>query len=234
MRWLPILLLLSTVPAYAQFGPPPAWRANALVAPSLPPPTLSPPAVDGVAPFVQSTTTSLSLSPLTTTSANDTIHVFCSDNGGNSVSSISDTAGLTWTPRSSVVGVYDEYSAQSPFPLTSDTISVAINYGVANTCAAFGVSGENYTSPFDANGSVPSYSATGTTSYSTSNPYDLAVAFTSNGGGATPAQPAGFTAITPSNYYLSLGFIQLTSTVTGQSVVGDTYTNFVLVDAVQQ
>jgi hypothetical protein len=231
MRWLPILLLLSTVPAYAQFGPPPAWSANALVAPSLP--SSSPPAVDGAAPFAQTATTALSL-PLTTTFANDTILVFCADGGGNSVSSISDTGGLTWTQRSGVAGTYDEYSAPSPSPLTSDTISIAFNYAVNNTCAAFGVSGANHTSPFDPNVSVPAYSATTSTSYSTSNPYDLAVAFTGNSGTPTPAQPTGFTAITPSLYYFSLGFIQLTSPVTGQSVVGATYTSYVLVDALQQ
>jgi len=91
------------------------------------------------------------------------------------VSSISDSAGLTWAQRSSVTmdnagaqNAYNDFErwwALSTGALSNDTITVSFSGSVDSaTVLAYGVNGANTGTPWDANGSLP---ATATSSSNT-------------------------------------------------------------------
>lgn len=114
---------------------------------------------------------------LTTTLPNDIIVLMTQDQGEGgwadatntaSVSSVSDTAGLTWQKRSATtaefVGGYEPddtevWWAYAPSPLSSDTITATMSGGEVSTdcqgLIAFGVNGANTSNPWDTNGSLP-------------------------------------------------------------------------------
>src|SRR6185312_1133023 len=105
---------------------------------------------------------------LTTSKTNDDIIVAVASRRGSSfttVSSVSDTAGLSWAKRSSVtldnVGSnfhmdMEIWLANSPAALSNDVITVTLA-AVPDTLQviAFGLNGVPSSSPWDANGSLP-------------------------------------------------------------------------------
>jgi len=163
-------------------------------------------ALDGNAfssrPFVSTSSAGVAL---TTKNADDVIILEIVQNG-TTVSSVSDTADLTWNVRAVAgTGPYTiyEYYAIAPNALSADAITVDFA-GTASyvDLNAFGISGANTSSPFDT--SVPVTPATSTGTVTTSNADDLVFAsyrFTSD---ATPSAGPSWTAINASGgYYLS-------------------------------
>src|SRR5207245_541296 len=121
--------------------------------------------------------------------------------------SVRDTAGLTWTLRASAAGRYDssipgyrdqlaEFWAKTPSTLSSDAITESIsgcasgNGGEYNGLTAYGISGANFTNPFDPNtsglASGSGYSSPSLT-LSTSNANDLIIGGAKLGGGGLAA-----------------------------------------------
>jgi hypothetical protein len=120
--------------------------------------------IDGTASNYNTGGSSVALS-LTTTNAADVIIVFVTylkgSSGGNVT--ISDTAGLTWTLRTSVSQSYgssgleniiSEFYAVTTSVLTNDTITVSGSSGNNFFAEAFGINGANTSSPFDPNNSL--------------------------------------------------------------------------------
>ncbi len=157
--------------------------------------------IDGSANSIFSTASSGSIT-LSTQSANDVIVLFVGFETGTaapaSVSSITDTAGLTWTRRSVKTqypdhfGAYDDqevWYAISANALSSDAITAHISNTIDDAVMlAFGLSGANTIGPWDPNALLPSNSAgaSGNASVlvSTTDAYDLLLGFA---GGATQA-----------------------------------------------
>lgn len=154
---------------------------------------------------------------LTTSNTNDIIIVAsaCRITGTCAeISSISDTAGLTWAVRKrqkftdavANVNELEEWYAKSSGALSSDTITV--NYGagtISNRLSVFGVSGTYFASPFDLNASVAAGNGAATSpvantvSTNTANTLllNLAQCKGSTGCAGAPAiaDPTGFTNI---------------------------------------
>ncbi|MDE1860637.1 MAG: hypothetical protein KGH72_02860 [Candidatus Micrarchaeota archaeon] len=140
---------------------------------------------------------------LTTYNSSDVVVVLVGFETGSStaqsVSSISDTAGLTWQKRSAVTqasdinGYYNDlevWYAIASNPLSNDAITAHLS-GTINegTIIAFGVSGANTTSPWDTNALLPvttSNSAGPAEIYiSTSNANDILLGYVGNDGGSS-------------------------------------------------
>ena len=221
----PLLLLCTAGAACAQLG----QSIFSVVVPYSGP---TAPALDGWAGFTNTSTSSMNLT-LSTTQTNDIIVLVC-DNGGNSVTAVS-TSGLTWVNRTpaGAIGFMDEWYAKSSGTLSSATIAVTFSYDNYVTCTAFGVSGANYTTPFDTNSAVPSYASAVSTTYSTDNAADFVFAVTGSGATVAPGGPTGFTSFGTGAFYLSGGWLQTSSTQSGTTVNGAIYTNHILVDAIQ-
>ena len=134
---------------------------------------------------------------LTTANPNDVIILNIAENS-TTVSSISDTAGLTWQERAVAGGsgaLLYQYYAIAPNALSADTITVnfagTVSYDALN---AFGIAGANTSSPFDTNAAIPATANSGTASATTSEANDLIFAayrFYS----ATPGSGSGWTPI---------------------------------------
>lgn len=99
---------------------------------------------------------------LTTSEANDVIILTSYETSSSiHISSISDSAGLTWLDRKTLAnsgqgGTTEEWYAIAANPLSSDTITVT--YSSSSTTAgitAFGIAGANTASPFDSNLASP-------------------------------------------------------------------------------
>ena len=109
---------------------------------------------------------------LTTTLKGDVILLWAWPNTGSpTVSTVTDTAGLTWTARSqagSPPSNWIIYYAISSGKLTGDSIKVTFTASVSTTyvMAVWGVSGANTVSPFDTT-SAQFNSGTGTTATAT-------------------------------------------------------------------
>ncbi len=155
-------------------------------------------ALDGSATAYSTNTSYITIS-LSTTKPNDVIIVSAFVYNGT-VSSISDTANLSWKFRAHAVisNTFDleEWYAISPNALSSDSIQV--NYsggGGSNVGIAYGISGANTAAPFDSNSTLPA-TATSTVSssvakaaISTSNANDFII-------GTVATQPSGNITIT--------------------------------------
>jgi hypothetical protein len=133
----------------------------------------SPPALDGSVVSGQwSSTNSVSTGALSTSHANDVVVLAvsagtASTSGAATVSSVSDTSGLTWTRQARVTGAGSasgEYGgaelwyAIAPSALSGD--KVTITYSSSNAVDdgdyyLFGLSGANTITPFDPNSSLP-------------------------------------------------------------------------------
>lgn len=105
----------------------------------------------------QSTSSSITsgvLAALTTTQAHDVIVVCCSTKGG-SISSITNTAGLTWTKRTKFNPTSDStedmeiWWAHAPTALTADVITIHFSSTNGFGAVAFGVCNANTAAPFD-------------------------------------------------------------------------------------
>lgn len=117
---------------------------------------------------------------LTTANTNDIIVVYTSPSGSvDLVTSITDTAGLTWTKRKTNGNTFDaeEWYAKSTGALTGDVISV--HYSSLSSGAggiAFGISGARFASPIDPGTSAaPTTGGPGPVSVSTYLANDLIV-----------------------------------------------------------
>lgn len=146
---------------------------------------------------------SLSVS-LTTTKANDIIYVVGTTNLSTmGAIPVQDTAALTWTQRQTANGggnfLY-VFTAKSSGILTADSITFTPSGTTFITVDAFGISGENFASPFDSNVSLPGTSATNTVTISTSNANDLIISAATLGSASSITPPAGFTSISNANF----------------------------------
>ena len=165
-------------------------------------------AIDGSGFLNTSSSVSSAAVTLTTANAHDVIILDVAENG-TSVSSISDTAGLTWH-QVAVAGTSPDliyqYYAIANSALSGDAITVHFS-GSANylDLNAFGISGANTSAPFDSNASLAATSNSSTVSASTSNANDLIFAAYRFGGLPTATAGSGWTAISApsSDYYLS-------------------------------
>lgn len=193
-------------------------------------------ALDGSANTIWSRTAHGSAS-LTTTSADDVIILIIAnekntdDASDTTVTSVSDTAGLTWTlhkqfnwqiTHGSVTRQDMEiWWAHAPSALTGDTITVTTANTSTNALAgltddscfvAFGISGANFTSPFDTNVSIPASGAdpsqgnstmtrqvTGISTTSVDTMLISAMANSFNQTGTSITSPSGFTVVAQPN-----------------------------------
>lgn len=176
---------------------------------------------------------------LTTTSSNDVIIIFPKTDGlttFRSVSSVSDVAGLTWTKRTSTAwntgGLDDseEWYAVAASPLTSDVITVTYSAALSSAAriTAFGISGTNTASPFDANVSLPAI-ATGsavstsvTNTISTSNANDMIINLFALFSGTGFTRPSGYTAVITPGSVTDVSE-KIVSTTQSSVAVGYTY-----------
>ena len=119
------------------------------------------------------------VTPLTTTSANDVIYLAFGSATAPTTNppTVTDGASLTWTPRANVqiAGAYlFTWYAIAASPLSSDLITVTANdAGGAASLFAFGISGANTATPFDPHGGIPAADGTVATT-----PYNLAITTT--------------------------------------------------------
>ena len=146
---------------------------------------------------------------LTTTLVNDIIVVFVSTtkiSPASTVTSITDTAGLTWTKRSSF-----EYTSGTRFNLevwwapstgvlSSDVITANLGATATQTVMiAFGVNGANFAAPWDTNGTLPATAtSTGTptvSGVSTTNANTMLLGFENHASTAADTAGSGYTLI---------------------------------------
>jgi hypothetical protein len=142
---------------------------------------------------------------LSTSHANDVILVAIVTNSTTAtVSSVGDTAGLSYAQRQAITDGSNDIElwwAPASSPLASDTITVNLNKNATFSVAIWAVNGSTtYTSPFDANSSLPATntgSSTGPTSgaFSTNTPNDFVIAFMGCVGSPTVTVPGGYTLI---------------------------------------
>jgi hypothetical protein len=187
---LGIVTLFGVAGAHAQMMNSIAQDVHHSAAP--PPATL---ALDGSngGSVIGSTTLTITL---TTTKTNDIIVVGVGA-GGSSVTSVSDTAGLTWAHRATNPASgnrLETWWALSPGVLSSDTISV--NFATLNSyeALAFGVNGAHTAAPWDSNAALPATAGfAGAPSISTSNAKDFIFGMFSGASGLSPG--AGWTTL---------------------------------------
>lgn len=163
-------------------------------------------AIDGSPVAATGTTTVAQALPgLTTTHGSDIIIVVAQINGGT-VTSITDTAGLSWQQRaiSNSAGLDNEtWWALAPSALSGAVITVNMtptpNF---NGMAAFAVSGANINKPWDANAILPVTSvANAPVVVSTSSPNAMIIG-AYRGSNGTNTAGAGFTLIAGANFGL--------------------------------
>jgi hypothetical protein len=148
---------------------------------------------------------------LTTSNGPDVVIVGCDCFPVGTAFSVKDSAGLTFSPRTTQLGIgggqfVQEWYAIASSPLTSDVISLTTTdtgetwYGLI----AFGVSGANTASPFDPNSGIPvsqsnNPSCPGSdpcdTKVSTSNANDFVFQIGGDTGGTAQTAGTGFSLI---------------------------------------
>ena len=170
--------------------------------------------IDGTGGNAAGSSAISSLSATLTTTKPDIVVVASEAAGPSSypsVSSITDTAGLTWHSRKifqqhgigSATDYFDteEWYAVATVPLTSDSITVTISASTKKFAInVFGVSGANIFNPFDPNSGVPGTASGSSTSpsvsISTSNGNDMILGLFMQNGGSTVTSGSGFSTIT--------------------------------------
>ena len=163
---------------------------------------------------------------MTTANGNDVIILDIAENG-TTVSSISDTAGLTWHEEAVAGTAGDliyQYYAIAPTALSADTITVNFAGTTYFTdLNAFGVSGANTSSPFDTNASLPGTSNSRTVSATTSNANDIIIAAYRFSSDVTPSAGSGWNSISSGgDYYLSeYQIVSATQTGLGGNGIND-------------
>lgn len=189
----------------------------------LPVATVAPFALDG-STTAHSTSSTNTITGVSTAFANDIIVLLDVNNISSNVStisSISDTAGLTWTQLGAFT--YDSvngdeaniYYAKSSGILSSDTVTV--NYcggcGLGNfgTTTVLGISGAHFASPLDSNASNPGSATNGTaSSMTTSNANDFLVEVASTGC-QSPGSLGAWTAVSASAANCMISAYQIVS-----------------------
>ena len=159
---------------------------------------------------------SMPATTLTTISANDVIYVTVAllNAGSQTVTSVTDDAGLTYTQRQiATLGTtvrVETWYAIATSAMTSDTVTAKLSSAVTSTIIAVGISGANTASPFDPNvSSAPSLTGTGTSASTTiTTTFSHDYLFGVLGMNAAPALTAGS------------GFSIITSVAQGTSVQG--------------
>lgn len=150
---------------------------------------------------------------MTTSLTNDIIivYVFNEKSGSyQSVSSITDTAGLSWSKRttlqlSSDTGSnLDVWWAPSTGALSSDVITANLSGSIDDACIiAFGVNGANFTSPWDPNSGLPDSdsgsSSNGSVSVSTTDNDCMLLGFWGSPSGGAVSAGSGYTQIQQAN-----------------------------------
>lgn len=145
---------------------------------------------------------------LTTTAAG--VVIVCVTTNGGPVTSITNTAGLSWALRKradtgNTNFTIEEWYAISSGALSSDQITVNTNSIGYLTVTAFGVSGANNVSPFDTNAAIPA-GASGAPSalvpLTTDNANDFLLAAYRFISTASPTAGSGWTTISGSNFML--------------------------------
>lgn len=137
----------------------------------------------------------LVLPPFSTTLTNDVIVVATISNGF-SVSSVTDTAGLTFArmpaltpPNAGSSGLADIWFAVSPSALVADVVTVNFSASAFSTALVFGVNGAHTAAPFDTSGPTTTVSGTlATLTTTASNTLGIGLAVIS-----TPAPASGWT-----------------------------------------
>jgi hypothetical protein len=160
--------------------------------------TASPPfGLDGSSSVIYSITSQTFAVTASTTYPNDVIVVYAGFDAPSAVtvSSISDTAGLTWAKRSSSTIASDAFGqhndqevwyAVAPTPLSSDIITVKLttSTGDAVNIVEFGASDANTGSPWDAHAGLPATTAggasTASATISTTNANTILLGFVGN------------------------------------------------------
>ena len=140
---------------------------------------------------------------LTTANGNDLVYLMVSDSGGgNSLTSLSDNAGLTFKLRASVTaGSYDIYTyyAVAPTVLSSDTITAQFSASANLRFVGLAIEGANTVSPFDPNlSTVPTATGTNaapTVTFTTTNAKDLVLGTTKGATSPITAGASGYTDI---------------------------------------
>lgn len=105
------------------------------------------------------TTTTNAVTLTTNGGSEEIIFISTAQNSAGSITGISDTASLTWAKRQSLFinGRFaEEWAAPAAGTLTNDVITATYNSGTTfSSVYAFSVAGQNVTTPFDPNGSLP-------------------------------------------------------------------------------
>ncbi|HZW55755.1 MAG TPA: hypothetical protein VFF30_05650, partial [Nitrososphaerales archaeon] len=166
---------------------------------------------------------------LSTSKSPDVIVVTAVDQASDTINTPTDTAGLTWTLRKSVVngGLHSYYwYAIATGSLSSDSISVTASASCVIALTAFGISGANTASPFDSNSGLPA-SATGSSTspsvtISTSNANDMLLGIPAAVGSATVSAGTGFTQIKTSTSPGTGDEYEIVSALQSSSSVGST------------
>ena len=145
---------------------------------------------------------------LTTTQANDVIIVEAFVGNNDTITSVSDTAGLAWQRRIQYInsgnnGVdMEEWYATSSSPLSADAITVTASNGTGGLYFdAFGVSGANTSIPLFAASPVGSSSG-GSVSLSTYDEPAMVIGFGDDYDGGTCTAGSGYTLINGSGQTL--------------------------------
>jgi 5-hydroxyisourate hydrolase-like protein (transthyretin family) len=197
-------------------------------------PQLLTPTIDGTASAFCGHSTNSCAATLTTSKPNDLVIAYAFealDLQTSCTFSITDTAHLYWLSRASVSGRNDgttgsnrdqiqEFYAKVSTPLSADTITESISGcasgygGEYNGVQVFGISGANFTGPFDPNVAVPqtgsSYGTTSSVTLSTTNSGDMILGTVQKGSGTlTPG--TGFTTIISTGGWNALSEDELAS-----------------------
>lgn len=161
---------------------------------------------------------------LSTTKAGDII-IFEYSGAGNTITGVSDTAGLTWTRRTASGNDRVCYWAYSPGILTNDVISYTVTGANFANAYAFGINGAASTvAPFDANGALPNSNTSGSSGFNTTISTTSAKTFAwvlYGSGNSTPSAGAGWTAINDHAHFTLLQY-QIFSAAQSASTVAAT------------
>lgn len=167
---------------------------------------------------------------ITTTHTNDIIFSLMTINGNTQISSVTDTAGLSWTSTRATGGNPAANSIVESWALSTGTLSgdtITTHFNNTNSSfletIVFGVNGSHISSPFDSGGSsnIPVTGITSPVSAITNNVNTLLLGFFRDGGTMGPA--AGFTQIAASASFTLAQYKPLSAA--GTNSVSDPSTN---------
>lgn len=163
---------------------------------------------------------------LSTSNADDIIVVPVAVNSGDITSIVG--SGLTFTKRAEEPNggggsqPIEYWTSLAASPLSSVTITINNSTSDFITAAAFGISGTNTSSPFDANGVLPITKTSGTIStLSTSNANDILLCFYRQSAISSPTAGSGFTAISGGSNPYALWQYKIVSTTQSNLSCGE-------------